>query len=155
MSKDFINEFAALLAQGNEALNRAGEALNMAIEGMPPAGDFQHTYIYQQAMSVASVALDVHLLVSHQRFQNVVGLCRIGFELRISIYAAMRVPEFAVQKYLAGVKSHVEQLEEMIKSGSTLPSFQNELESQRRLLAEASAHQRGSSGLNVRTGRIF
>jgi hypothetical protein len=61
---------------------------------MKPAKGFQGIYIHQQAMSVASVALDVNLLVGHQQLQNVVGLCRIGFESRISVYAAMRVAPF-------------------------------------------------------------
>jgi len=136
MSEEPSNELRSLLAQANQALKLAGESLNLAVEGMPLFPDFQSQYIRQQALSVASVALDVHLLVDHERFQNVVGLCRIGFESRISIYAAMRVPDFAAQKYLAGAKGHVEELEELIRSGANSPSFQRELEHHRRLLEE-------------------
>jgi hypothetical protein len=136
MSEEFSSEFASLLAQANKVLKEAGEALNLAVEGMSSAGSFRQIYIHQQAMSVASVALDVHLLVSHQRFQNVVGLCRIGFESRISVYAAMRVPEFAAQKYLATAKGHAEKLEELIKDGATEPHFQSELDHYQRLLAD-------------------
>ena len=63
-----------------------------------------------------------------------VGLCRIGFESRIHVYAAMRVPEFAAQKYLAQAKANVEETEELIKSGLHSALFQKELEHQRRLL---------------------
>jgi hypothetical protein len=134
MSLNTNNGFEALLAQANECLKRAGEALNLAVEGMPPAGDFQNNYIRQQATSVASVALDVNLLVNHGRFENVVGLCRIGFESRINLYAAMRVPEFAAQKYLAGAKGHVEELEELAKENAASPLFRRELENHKRLL---------------------
>src|SRR5262245_29920359 len=102
MSRDFNSEYKSLLREGAGALKSAGELLTSAVENVPVADDFQRSYIQQQAASVASVALDVCLLVSNQRFQNVVGLCRIGFESRTSIYAAMRIPEFAAQKYLMG-----------------------------------------------------
>jgi hypothetical protein len=134
MSENINNGFESLLAETNEALKRAGEALNLAVEGMPPANDFQRNYIRQQAASIASVTLDVNLLVSHGRFENVVGLCRIGFESRINLYAAMRVPEFAAQKHLAGAKGHVEELEEIIRDGATSPLFQKALQEHRQLL---------------------
>jgi hypothetical protein len=134
MSENINNGFESLLAETNEALKRAGEALNLAVEGMPPANDFQRNYIRQQAASIASVTLDVNLLVSHGRFENVVGLCRIGFESRINLYAAMRVPEFAAQKHLAGAKGHVEELEEIIQDGATSPLFQKALQEHRQLL---------------------
>lgn len=136
MSEKINNGFDALLAQANECLKRAGESLNLAVEGMPPTGDIQTNYIRQQAVSVASVVQDVNLLVSHGRFENVVGLCRIGFESRINLYAAMRVPEFAAQKYLAGAKGHVEELEEMIRDGGTSALFQRELKKHKNLLAD-------------------
>jgi hypothetical protein len=136
MSEKITNGFEALLTQANECLNRAGEALNLAVEGMPPTGDFQRKYIRQQAASVASVVLDVNLLVSHEHFENVVGLCRIGFESRINLYAAMQVPEFAAQKFLAGVKGNIEELEEMIKGGAATPLSQRELVNHKKLLAD-------------------
>ncbi len=128
------NGFEALFAEANQSLKRAGEALNLAVEGMPPLGDFQTSYIRQQAVSVASVALDVNLLVSHGRFENVVGLCRIGFESRINLVAAMRLPEFAAQKYLAGAKGNVEQLEELVKENASSSLFRRELENHKKLL---------------------
>ena|ERR1700722_1385853 len=93
MSNESSNPFASLLSECNEALKRAAESLQLALDGIPSVGEIaQLTYVRQQAQSVASVAQDVYLLVNHQRFQNVVGLCRIGFESRIHAYAAMRVP---------------------------------------------------------------
>jgi hypothetical protein len=74
--------------------------------------------------------------VGHGRFENIVGLCRIGFESRINLYAAMRVPEFAAQKYLAGAKGHVKELEKMIKAGATSPLFQSALENHKKFLDE-------------------
>ena len=135
MSVKANNGFEALLAETNECLKRAGEALTLGVEGMQ-SGGYRQTYLQQQATSVASVALDVNLLVSHGRFENVVGLCRIGFESRINLYAAMRVPEFVAQKYLAGAKGNVEQLEEMVKDEPTSPLFQRELENHKNLLED-------------------
>jgi hypothetical protein len=135
MSEKIKDGFETLLAQANECLKRAGEALNLAVEGMQ-SGSYRQTYLRQQATSVASVALDVNLLVSHGRFENVVGLCRIGFESRINLYAAMRVPEFVAQKWLAGAKGNVEELEEMVKDEPTSPLFQRELENYRKLLED-------------------
>ena len=136
MSDKTTNGFESLLAEANEVLKRVGEALNLAVEGMPAGGGFQLNYIRQQATSVASVALDASFLVGHGRFENIVGLCRIGFESRINLYAAMRVPEFAAQKYLAGARGHVKELEKMIKDGAASPQFQSELENHRKLLAD-------------------
>ena len=130
------NLWSSLLRETNEALKRAAEYLLLAEDGIPPVNDMTLVYVRQQAHSVASVALDVQLLVSHQRFQNVAGLCRIGFESRIHLYAAMRVPEFAPQKYLAQAKGNVDELEELIRDGVNSPDFQQGLEKQRRLLNE-------------------
>jgi hypothetical protein len=152
MSVSTNNGFEALLAQANDVLKLAGEALNLAVEGMPPAGDMQTDYIRQQATSVASVVLDVNLLVSHGRFENVVGLCRIGFESRINLVAAMRVPEFAAQKYLAGAKGHVEELEEMTKDGKASQYFQTELENHRQLLKDL---RRDLAGIAEKPWRKF
>jgi hypothetical protein len=135
VSEKANNKFEVLLVQANESLKRAGEALNLAVEGMQ-SSRYRQTYLQQQAASVASVALDVNLLVSHGRFDNVVGFCRIGFESRINLYAAMRVPEFVAQKYLAGAKGNVEELEEMVKNEPTSPHLQRELENHRKLLEE-------------------
>jgi uncharacterized protein DUF5677 len=135
MREDFSIQFATLLTQANEDVKGAGEMLNTAIEGMF-AGSFRQNYIIQQALSVASVALDVYLLVDRGRYYNVVGLCRIAFESRVSIYAAMRIPEFVAQKSLATAKGNVEELEELVKTGATDPIFQSELERHKRLLNE-------------------
>jgi hypothetical protein len=135
MSIETHNGFEALFAEANQSLKRAGETLNLAVEGMQ-SGGYRHTYLQQQAASVASVALDVNLLVSHGQFENVVGLCRIGFESRINLYAAMRVQEFVAQKWLAGAKGNVEQLEEMVKDEPTSPLFQSELENHKNLLED-------------------
>lgn len=135
MNNDTADPYSALLAECNVALKRAGESLQLALNGVPPEDDVaQLAYVRQQAQSVASVALDVHLLVNHQRFQNVVGLCRIGFESRIHVYAAMKVPDFAAQKYLAQAKGNVDEAEELVANGSHSPAFKQELENQRRLL---------------------
>jgi DNA-binding ferritin-like protein (Dps family) len=48
----------------------------------------------------------------------------------------MRVPEFAAQKYLAGAKGHVKELEKMIKAGATSPLFQSALENHKKFLDE-------------------
>lgn len=136
MSNGLLNRWAELLTECNNALKGAGDALANAIDAIPAVSDFQKSYVKQQALSVASVAFDVHLLVANAQYMNVLGLCRIGFESRINLYAAMRVPEFAAQKYLAGIKGHIEELEEMIKNGAVEPTFQRELASYRHLLAE-------------------
>ena len=134
MSAQTDSALGLLLTEANNKLQRAGEFLQLAVDGIPPVSDAQMVYTKRQAESVANVALDVHLLVSHQRFQNVVGLCRIGFESRISMCAALRVPEFAAQKLLAGVEGHVGELEDLIKSGVKSPSFHQALEKHRQLL---------------------
>ena len=48
----------------------------------------------------------------------------------------MRVQEFVAQKWLAGAKGNVEELEEMVKDEPTSPLFQRELENYRKLLAD-------------------
>lgn len=137
MSDQSNSPFSSLLVEVNATLKRAAESLKLALDGIPPVEDVaQLAYVRRQAQSVISVAHDVHLLVSHQRFQNVVGLCRIGFESRIHIYAAMRVPDFAAQKYLAQAKGNVDEAEEITKSGFHSATFQKELEEQRRLLSQ-------------------
>jgi hypothetical protein len=126
---------SAVLVEAGDALVRAADCVFLAQDGIPPANDVaQLVYVRQQAISVASVAQDVHLLLKHQRYQNVVGLCRIGFESRIHLFAAMRIPDFAAQKYLAQTKGNVDQLEELINDGVKSPDIQQELVNQKRLL---------------------
>ena len=45
MSENINNGFESLLAEANEALKCAGEALNLAVEGMPSASGYQLNYI--------------------------------------------------------------------------------------------------------------
>src|SRR5437867_2742765 len=119
MQRESQNNFGAYLEDANRALERAAHFLRVALDGIPDDANevAQLIYVKQQAGSVLSVALDVHLLIEKQRFQNIVGLCRIAFESRIHLYAAMRVRDFAAQKYLAQMRGHVDELEELIKDG--------------------------------------
>jgi hypothetical protein len=147
-----VNPYLQLLGNCTGVLKRAGEALQLALAGIPPIDDVaQLSYVRQQAQSVASVALDVHLLLSHERYQNVVGLCRIAFESRIHAYAAMRVPDFAAQKYLAQAKANVDEAEELVRRGVHSPEFTGELEAQRRLLANM---RRDFGGISERKWKI-
>lgn len=136
MKKETDTQFAMLLNQSIEVLTRAADALNVAISGMPAPNGFQALYLRQQALSVASVALDVELLVTHRRNENVIGLCRIAFEARINLCAAIKLPEFAVQKYMAGAKGHVEELEELVKTGRNSDVFVEELKHHQQLLKD-------------------
>jgi hypothetical protein len=125
-----------LLLRVCSALKQAADSLQVAIEGMPADGEgsVQQFFAREQARSVASVAADVGLLVSHRHFQNVTGLCRVAFESRIQLYAAMRVPEFASQKFLAQFSESTTVLEEMASAGDSSPAVQEELNHHRRLL---------------------
>jgi hypothetical protein len=125
-------QYLTLLADCTAALERAAESLKFALEGMRRLGGVsRQTYLMQQAESVAAVAFDVCLLVNNRRFQNVVGLCRIGFESRIHVFAAMRVPEFAAQKYIAQIEGNIKELS---RPGLGSGNIKTELERQKLLL---------------------
>ena len=153
MSEECNNPYSSLLVDCNDALKRSAEFLQLALDGVPPVerAYLRQYYLVQQAKSVASVAQDVHLLVKHERFQNVVGLCRLGFESRIHVYAAMKVPDFAAQKYLAQAKGNVQNAEEIVAGGFKSAEFKQELENQRNMVEQM---RRDFSGVRERQWKI-
>ncbi len=149
--------FTMLLAEATDMLPGAAECLQQAIEGMPPSERIaQEDYMRLQAQSIADVARDVHLLLEHEQTQNVLGLCRIAFEARINLHAAMYVSEFAAQRYLGQAKGAVDELEELLKEGVKLRGLQDMAERARRLLAGLRADFQGvrERGWKVREAAV-
>ena len=144
---------AALINQVCDTILKAGECLLLAVDGVPAkAGQFaQLYYIREQARCVATVAMDVHLLVINHRLDNVLGLCRVAFESRINLYAAMRVPHFAAQKLLGQAQGNVREFEEVAKSAPSNEVFQQALADHRRLLQQM---REDYAGVTERTWKI-
>jgi len=142
-----------LIREACDALREAAECLLRAVDGIPAKADevAQTYYIRQQARSIAAVAADVHLLITNSRLQNVVGLCRVAFESRIGIYAAMRVPDFAAQKLLAQAQGNVRELEEVAQDAANQEVFQQALAHHRRFLQQV---RQDYAGVTERTWKI-
>ena len=127
----------SLLQEINGFLKLAAESLESAVTGMEGVGlSPELTYIPLQAKSVASVAMDVHLLIGLRRFQNILALSRIGFESRIQFDAALKIPDFVAQKYLTQFKGNIKELEELIEWGVKIEDVREMLESNKRSLEE-------------------
>jgi tetratricopeptide (TPR) repeat protein len=144
---------AALISEACGALLKAGECLLQAVDAVPAkASRFaQLYYVRDQARCVATVAIDVHLLVVNHRLDNVVGLCRVAFESRINLYAAMRVPHFAAQKLLGQAQGNVREFEEVAKGAPSNEVFQQALADHRRLLQQM---REDYAGVAERTWKI-
>jgi len=144
---------AALISQVCDTILEAGDCLLQAVDGVPAkAGQFaQLYYIREQARCVATVAMDVHLLVINHRLDNLVGLCRVAFESRISLYAAMRAPHFAAQKLLGQAQGNVREFEEVAKGAPGNEVFQQALADHRRLLQQM---REDYAGVAERTWKI-
>jgi hypothetical protein len=68
-----------------DELERAAELLAMAEKGMPPGEEVAQVWYLRGLMrAMVAAAQDLVLLVRHDRYQNVLLLCRVGFESRIN-----------------------------------------------------------------------
>jgi hypothetical protein len=74
--------------------------------------------------------------VINHHLDNVVGLCRVAFESRINLYAAMRVPHFAAQKLLGQAQGNVREFEVIAKGAPSNDVFQQALADHRRLVQQ-------------------
>ncbi|HXP59174.1 MAG TPA: DUF5677 domain-containing protein [Dongiaceae bacterium] len=138
MSFDSNTPLAALVGDVAAAPRDAGERLLLAVQGVPSCADkdARLLYVREQARSVAAVALDIHVLLTNNRLQNIVGLCRVAFESRINLCAAMRVPDFAAQKFIAQAQSNLRELEEVANGARNPQIFRQAFEHHRQLLQE-------------------
>lgn len=96
-------------------------------------------YLRTQIGAIVSVALDVVLLLQHGRQENILVLCRIGFESRIRFEAAIRVKEFAVQKLLSETAGNCHELERLITQFPSDPDLARQLDQQRKILERMRA----------------
>jgi hypothetical protein len=118
-----------------EELEKAGGLLAIAEQGMPPGEEVAQVWYVRGLMrAMVAAAQDLVLLVRNDRYQNVICLCRVGFESRINLGAAIRVRDFAAQKLLGDTLENCRALEELLKQdpGDVRPAA--ELKNQEELL---------------------